>query len=169
MLRLVRGLAFCGCALLASGSVSFAQEAAPAAAPAPAAAASAPAAVPEAAPVAAAKAPSDLSGHWSGTWCIYTNGHNGPIEADFVRVCDNQYQVHFRGRFFTLFPFSYRVNLDVVGTDGDKVILSGSSNLGLFGTFSYTAWVSDTQFVASYCSRKDQGVFTMNRCTRGCQ
>ena len=152
MLRLLRGLAFSGCALLAVCSVSAAEDK-----PAPASA-----------PVAVAQGPSDLSGHWSGTWLSHTNGHDGPIEADFVRVCDTQYQVNFRGRFWTLFPFQYTVNLDVTGTDGDKVLLSGSSNLGLFGTFSYSAWVTDTQFVASYCSKRDQGVFTMNRSTRCC-
>jgi len=127
-----------------------------------------PAAEPKPAP--AAKAPADLSGHWSGTWLSHSNGHDGPITGDFRKIDDDHYCVHFSGRFWGLFPFDYYVVLTVTERKGDQMTMSGSSNLGfLFGTFSYTAIVTDTNFVASYCSKHDHGVFNMTRCTRCCR
>ena len=118
----------------------------------------------------AATAPTDLSGHWSGTWLSHSNEHDGPLEGDFVKIDDDHYCVHFRGRFWGLLPFSYRVMLTVTGREGDKVSMSGSSNLGfLLGTFSYQATVTDTEFCASYCSKRDHGVFAMTRCSRCCE
>lgn len=120
-----------------------------------------PAAAPEPAP-----AP-DLSGSWTGSWSSYCNGHHGPMNASFCRIDANHYQVHFRGRFFKLVPFSYTAVLTVTGVDNGRVLLSGSHRLGpVFGTFSYNAWATDTQFVAGYCAEKDQGQFTMMRCCR---
>lgn len=113
----------------------------------------------------AAKAPADLSGYWSGTWLSHTNGHDGPISACLRKIDDNQYSVHFSGRFWGLFPFEYDMTLTVVERTESALTLSGAKNLGLlFGTFSYTATVTDTEFNASYCSRRDNGVFNMTRC-----
>jgi hypothetical protein len=121
-------------------------------------------------PAPAAKAPTDLSGHWSGTWLSHSNGHDGPITGDFRKIDDDHYCVHFSGRFWGLFPFDYDVVLTVTERKGDQMTMSGSSNLGFpFGTFWYTATVPDTSFVASYCSKHDQGVFNMTRCTRCCR
>lgn len=123
----------------------------------------------EPAPVPAAKAPIDLSGHWSGTWLSHSNGHDGPITGDFRKIDDDHYCVHFSGRFWGLLPFDYDVVLTVTERKGDQLTMSGSSDLGfLLGTFSYTATVTDTSFVASYCSNSDHGVFNMTRCCR-CQ
>ena len=100
-----------------------------------------------AAPVA--KAPTDLSGHWSGTWLSHTNGHDGPIQACLRKIDDDNYSVHFNGRFWGLFPFQYDMVLTVTERREDALILSGSKNLGLlFGTFSYTATVTNTDFTA---------------------
>jgi len=120
-----------------------------------------PAAVPQ--PVVAAHGPTDLSGTWSGTWLSHTNGHDGPIAARFVKIDDDNYRVHFNGRFWGLFPFQYNLVLTVTERKEDSLTMSGGSNLGLFGKFSYVATVTDTDFVASYCSKRDQGVFTMSR------
>lgn len=118
----------------------------------------------------AATAPADLSGKWSGTWLSHSNDHDGPIEACFRKIDDNHYCVHFEGRFWELFPFDYDMVLTVVERKEDKVTMSGSKNLGfLFGTFSYTATVTDTDFIASYCSKHDHGVFCMTRQSRCCQ
>lgn len=118
-------------------------------------------------PAPAVKAPTDLSGHWSGTWCSHSNGHDGPICGDFRKIDENNYCVHFSGKFWGLFPFEYDVMLTVVERKEDSVTMSGSKNLGLlFGTFSYNATVTETTFNASYCSRKDHGVFHMTRVCR---
>ncbi len=114
---------------------------------------------------AVVKAPTDLSGHWNGTWLSHTNGHDGPISACLRKLDEDNYSVHFSGRFWGLFPFEYSMVLTVTERKEDALILSGSKNLGLlFGTFSYTATVTDTEFNANYCSRHDNGVFSMSRC-----
>jgi hypothetical protein len=134
-----------------------------------------PAPVPEAAPVvddAPAQATNpvnvpDLTGSWSGRWLSCGNGHNGPMNAEFCRRCDGHYDVKFNGRFFKLVPFRYKATLTVTGYADGKVYLSGSHNIGpLLGTFSYNAWSDGCQFVAGYCSRKDNGQFLMSRCCR---
>ena len=126
-----------------------------------------PAAEPKPAPAPAPKAPTDLSGRWTGTWLSHSNGHDGPITGDFSKIDDDHYCVHFSGRFMGLLPFDYDVVLTVTERKEDQLTMSGSSNLGfLFGTFWYTATVTDTSFVASYCSKRDHGVFSMTRCTR---
>jgi hypothetical protein len=123
----------------------------------------------EAAPPAGsgeAAAVPNLTGFWSGSWSSCTNGHNGPMSARFCPIDASHYQVHFTGRFFRLIPFNYTAVLTVTGTENGRVLLSGSHHLGpLLGTFSYNAWATDTQFVAGYCSHKDQGQFVMNRCS----
>jgi hypothetical protein len=105
----------------------------------------------------------DLSGCWTGCWqdC---DGHHGPLKASFCRCDDCHYQVVFTGRFWKIFPFRYTVTLNVVGQEGDKVFLEGESYLGrLFGTFTYSAWATETDFVADYSSCKYKGQFILRR------
>jgi hypothetical protein len=46
------------------------------------------------------------------------------------------------------------------GADG-SVYLSGQSHLPVFGDFTCNARIADCDFMASYCSDKDQGEFVM--------
>jgi len=110
----------------------------------------------------------DLSGYWSGTWSSCQTKHNGPLWAEFVACGPNQYDVHFRGRFFKFMPFQYSVTMVAEERDG-VVYLSGNQYLGrIFGTFSFSAAATDTCFNANYNSCKDDGVFELSRCSYGC-
>jgi hypothetical protein len=107
----------------------------------------------------------DLSGNWSGRWESGSNSHQGPLRATFRRINDTQYRVVFRGRFWVVVPFRYAVTLDVVGQQGDRVLLAGSSRLGpIFGTFEYSAEATESDFIATFRSRNDHGVFVLTRC-----
>ena len=107
----------------------------------------------------------DLSGQWSGTWASGNTRHHGPLQAEFVRLNDGQYEVFFRGKFFAILPFRYSVVMSASEQDG-VVTMSGNKYLGrMFGTFSFSAAVTDTQFNANYSSCKDHGCFEMTRCT----
>lgn len=109
----------------------------------------------------------DLSGCWSGTWQSCVTPHNGPLNAEFVRLDANHYEVFFSGRFFKLLPFHYSVVMTATEDNG-MVYLSGSKYLGrMFGTFSFSATVTDCDFNARYSSCKDNGCFKMTRCSRG--
>jgi hypothetical protein len=107
----------------------------------------------------------DLSGYWSGSWGSCKTTHKGPLSASFCKISDSAYQVNFKGRFFKVFPFRYSVVLNVVSDDGQTVRLQGSSYLGrMFGTFYYTATVTNGCFNASYTSCKDNGYFRLSKC-----
>ncbi len=107
----------------------------------------------------------DLSGCWSGTWQSCVTPHKGPLNAEFVRLDANSYEVFFNGRFFKLFPFKYSVVMTATEQNG-VVTLSGSKYLGrMFGTFSFNATATDCNFNANYTSCKDSGCFVMTRCT----
>lgn len=111
----------------------------------------------------------DLSGCWSGTWRSLVTGHHGPLWADFVRTGDQQYEVHFRGRFFKLVPFRYSVTMTATEQPDGTVQLQGSQFLGrMFGTFTFSATATDSQFHAQYASCKDHGTFCLTRCTTAC-
>jgi hypothetical protein len=106
----------------------------------------------------------DLSGQWSGTWQSSQTRHHGPLEAEFVRLNDSEYEVFFRGKFFAILPFRYSVVMTASESDG-VVTLSGSKYLGrMFGTFTFSAAATDTDFNANYSSCKDSGCFVMSRC-----
>src|SRR5262249_32637090 len=82
----------------------------------------------------------DLSGDWTGYWADSKSGHTGPLRATFCQCDPDHYRVTFRGRFFKVFPFRYRVVLTVSGREGNRLQLTGEQNLGpLFGSFFYSA------------------------------
>jgi hypothetical protein len=111
----------------------------------------------------------DLSGCWSGTWNSCQTGHKGPLNAEFVRLNDSQYEVFFTGRFFKFIPFRYSVVMNAVEQNG-VVYLSGSQNLGKrAGVFSFSATATCTCFNANYTSCRDNGQFKMSRVSGCCK
>jgi hypothetical protein len=111
----------------------------------------------------------DLSGCWSGHWQSHVTGHHGPLWAEFVRTGDHQYDVFFRGRFFVLVPFRYSVTMTATEQPDGTIVLQGSQYLGrMFGTFTFSATATDSQFRAQYASCKDHGSFCLTRCTVAC-
>jgi hypothetical protein len=110
----------------------------------------------------------EVAGSWRGTWNDTRSGHQGPLKAAITKCDDTRYNAVFTGRFFGVFPFRFTAALTVTGHDGEAVLLSGSSNLGvMFGTFTYSARVTQNCFVADFCSRRYQGRFVMERACPG--
>lgn len=82
-----------------------------------------------------------------------------------MRLDAERYEVHFAGRFCKVIPFRYSIVMAAVESDG-IVHLSGCKNLGrLFGTFTFDAEATSSQFTAHYGSRRDVGQFTLSRCS----
>jgi hypothetical protein len=107
----------------------------------------------------------DLSGHWTGTWQSGSTRHQGPLQAEFVRLDEHRYEVLFSGRFLRFVPFRYSTVMTATEQDG-VVSLAGAKYLGrLFGTFSFAARATDCRFDANYSSCKDHGCFKMTRCS----
>jgi len=114
--------------------------------------------------MAAPAAAVDLSGSWQGSWESTSTGHAGPLRATFRPCGEGRWAVDFSGRFFKILPFRYSVTLRVVEDAGDSVTLAGTSWLGrLFGTFCYRADATACRFEARYTSKKDAGVFRLER------
>jgi len=107
--------------------------------------------------------PVDLSGKWHGTWTSCTTGHHGKLKARFHKIGDNCYQVRFTGTFFVAVPFTFAVKLKATQQPDGTVVLSGSPQLPLFGTFNFSATATNCNFNANYSSRKDEGRFTLSR------
>jgi hypothetical protein len=105
----------------------------------------------------------DLSGKWHGTWVSCKDGHHGRLNARFCKISDACYEVRFTGTFFALVPFCFKVNLQVTGQEDGKVILSGSHNLPLFGTFHFYGVATQCDFRATYSSCDDEGRFNLCR------
>jgi hypothetical protein len=110
-----------------------------------------------------ASAQPDLTGSWSGYWLSDTNGHTGPLRAKFTQINPEQYRVVYSGRFAKVIPFRYVAKMDVVVTGGEVVVLTAEKPLGPFGTFRTTAYSTNSNFDATFNSRRDNGKFVLRR------
>ncbi len=106
----------------------------------------------------------ELDGKWRhGTWFDANTGHEDVLRARFREKADGNYRVVSTGRFARVVPFRFATTLNVVGHDGDKVIIAGESRIaGLIG-FSYHAVADEHTFNAQYQSRRWTGEFNLTR------
>ena len=105
-----------------------------------------------------------LDGRWrQGSWTDDNTGHEGPLRARFREDGNGNYRVVFTGRFALVVPFRFSTTLNVVGHDGDKVIMSGESRVLGFGRFSYDAVADGCNFQSHYSSRRWAGTFNLSR------
>jgi hypothetical protein len=106
----------------------------------------------------------ELDGDWhNGSWVDYKSGHEGPLRGRFRQTDDCHYHVVFTGRFAKVIPFRFATTLNVVGRDGDKVIMAGESRIMGPVRFSYSAVADGCNFHADYCSRRWTGEFNLSR------
>lgn len=106
----------------------------------------------------------ELDGRWRrGFWTDANTGHEDALRGRFRQQSDGNYRVVFTGRFAKIVPFRFATTLNVVGHDGDKVIMSGESRLMGFGRFSYDAVADGNSFQAQYSSRRWRGEFHLWR------
>jgi hypothetical protein len=106
----------------------------------------------------------ELDGRWRhGSWSDANTGHEDALRARFHEMGNGNYRVVFTGRFAKVIPFRFATTLDVVGHDGDQVIMAGESRVVGFGRFSYHAVGNGHHFNAQYSSRRWQGEFHLSR------
>lgn len=107
----------------------------------------------------------NLCGDWNcGYWKSYCNTHHGKLRAHFERCDACHYRVTFSGTFFKLVPFRYSQTLTITGYGEDRVYLSATRNIPLFGgSFTMCGSATNCNFSANYCSKKDRGVFVLSR------
>ncbi|MBY0232392.1 MAG: hypothetical protein K2W96_24200 [Gemmataceae bacterium] len=110
----------------------------------------------------------DLSGSWpEGYWHTPSNDHRGPLRAEFTRISATQYRVVFKGRFAAIIPFRYASTLDIVDEQPGRTLLSSEQRLPLFGLFRLGAEGTESDFRATFSSRRYNGEFVLRRC--GCR
>lgn len=105
----------------------------------------------------------ELDGAWRGDWVDNKSGHQGPLRARFQQCEDGNYRVVFSGRFAKVIPFRYTTTLNVVGRDGDQIIMAGESRVGGIMRFSYQAVADEHHFHSQYSSRRWTGEFNLCR------
>jgi hypothetical protein len=106
----------------------------------------------------------ELDGRWQhGTWFDANTGHEDVLRARFRQKPDGTYRVVFSGRFAKVVPFRFATTLNVVGHDGDKVIMAGESRVAGLMRFSYHAVGDEHNFNARYQSQRWTGEFNLRR------
>jgi hypothetical protein len=106
----------------------------------------------------------ELEGRWRrGYWTDTNTGHEDMLRGRFRPLPDGNYRAVFTGKFAVIVPFRFATTLEVVGRDGDKVILAGSPRVPGFGRFTYHAVADANNFHASYESRRWRGEFVLWR------
>lgn len=104
-----------------------------------------------------------LDGRWRGGWQSCTNGHKGRLNAQFCRIDSTHVQAKFTGTFGKVIPFRYRPVLDIVYEEPGLIVLQGTKRIPFGGSFEYNATIAGDQFSATYRSRRDNGVWQMQR------
>ena len=106
----------------------------------------------------------ELDGKWrNGFWTDTKTGHKDALRGNFRERSDGNYRVVFTGRFAKVIPFRFATTLNVVGYEGDKVILAGEPRVLGFGGFSYHAVADGNNFNAQYHSKRWSGEFNLSR------
>ncbi|MBM3992785.1 MAG: hypothetical protein FJ303_01305 [Planctomycetes bacterium] len=106
----------------------------------------------------------ELEGRWrNGYWTDVNTGHKDNLRGRFRQTSDGNYRVVFTGKFAVIIPFRFATTLNVVGRDGDKVLMQGESRLPGFGRFTYNATADSNNFTAQYDSRRWRGEFRLWR------
>jgi hypothetical protein len=114
--------------------------------------------------VGSAASAGELDGRWScGKWTDDNTGHEGPLRGKFRQIDDRHYRVVFTGKFAKVVPFRFATTLNVVGHEGDKVILAGESRIMGFSKFTYNAVADEHHFNSQYSSRRWRGEFNLSR------
>jgi hypothetical protein len=118
-----------------------------------------------------ARAPSEgtatLAGAWEGTWHSDPSGHAGGLRCIITRS-DHGFRSRYHATFtfgFIPLSFEYEVPLSAL-QESDAWRFRGSAEIDYFiagGLYEYEGLVQGDEFIASYRSSFDSGIFRMKR------
>ena len=108
-----------------------------------------------------------LAGHWEGTWHSDVTGHEGGLRCIISRK-DGDYSSRYYATYgFCIFQFSFEYTIPSTAVAvGEGWALRGSAFLDSWiasGLYEYEARVQKDEYVASYRSSFDSGIFRMKR------
>ena len=105
----------------------------------------------------------DIQGRWQGTWLSEVNGHTGKLHCLVAKQDDGKYQARYHAKYRKILSFGYTVALDATQTNGIYKF-SGEADLGWAGgVYRYEGQASSTNFLSTYKSKHDHGIFQMSR------
>jgi hypothetical protein len=116
---------------------------------------------------------SDLTGRWEGTWQSDENGHTGMLRCIITRN-DSDYLARYYATYtWWCLPMSFEYVIPTTAQPegpakalGGVWKLRGSAELSCWvagGLYEYEARVENGEYVATYRSDFDRGVFRMKR------
>ncbi|MBI3855410.1 MAG: hypothetical protein HY293_06940 [Planctomycetes bacterium] len=114
-----------------------------------------------------AQAVSPLAGRWEGIWHSDASGHEGSLRC-LITSQNSAYHARYDATYtWCCLPlgFEYTLPVEAVG-DGRTVRLRGGAELGCWiagGWYEYEGIVEQGEFIASYHSSFDHGIFRMKR------
>jgi hypothetical protein len=112
----------------------------------------------------------DITGPWEGHWKSDVTGHNNALRALITSADTNHYDVKFHAAYksetfpFITVHFGYTVRMESrPGTNG--LAFQGLEDLGTMagGVYTYDGQANPTQFLCTYRSKYDHGIFDMHR------
>jgi hypothetical protein len=112
-----------------------------------------------------------MLGCWEGLWQSDANGHQGSLRCIITRE-DSVYHARYYAAYqWCIFPFSFEYSIPTTAvregeaaSPGGAWKLRGSAELGCWiagGLYEYEARVEGGEYVATYRSDFDRGVFRM--------
>jgi hypothetical protein len=100
------------------------------------------------------------AGRWRGEWVSQSTGHRGPMRANIRPTGPSTYSARFSGRFFVVFPFTYRVELVSNGCGH----YSAEKKLGpLLGSYRMQTYFGSSSMSGRFQAAKDIGSVRMSR------
>jgi len=109
-----------------------------------------------------------LVGKWEGTWTSDETGHTGALRCIITGSGNGEYAARYHATYgWCLFQFTFEYTLPTTAVQsGSAWSLHGSSFLDSWiagGLYSYEARVEGGEYVASYRSSFDRGIFRMKK------
>jgi len=105
------------------------------------------------------------AGPWTGTWSTKTDGHTGKLRAIVTPAADapGEYDFHYHATWGKNLSGTYKVRYPIV-RQGNRNMVNGDLNMGVFGTFGHKAVIARESFEATYSNNKGEvGTFSMKR------
>lgn len=105
-----------------------------------------------------------MAGDWVGTWSSGKSDMSGALRCRIEKQADGVYLAHFDATFARVLSNKSSTTLKVQ-REGDAWAFTGEEDLGILkgGIYKYAGTTDGREFVCSYDSTFDQGVFRLTR------
>jgi hypothetical protein len=107
-----------------------------------------------------------LEGNWAGRWTSGSSDMDGELRCQVTKLEGGDYEAKFDATFLKVLNHQSTVTLKV-REKGDSWKFDGEKDLGILngGIYQYDGLADGEEFVCTYDSSMDKGVFRMKRST----